>query len=88
MSGKRTKAKHSGAESEDDARPKMKLDGIDVADLEWQRNKRDFKCDKAKHKFKFEDLKAFRGYLVRVRAKNASGWGPWAEMLSVVTREC
>jgi len=67
------------------------IDPIDIENLKWIQTKKSIQYNVKKQKknvHKIEELKSFRAYLIRIRAQNESGWGPFSKILPVVTKEC
>ena len=67
-----------------------KIEDIDINSLKWieNENKIKYKKHKRRNKYKIENLKENRAYLVRIRARNDSGFGPWSQIISALTPKC
>eukprot|EP01084_Bolivina_argentea_P085399 154346_1 len=64
----------------------LKRINIEIDALKWMRNDKKIKYKKhKKNKYKIEELKSGRGYLLRMRARNASGFGTYSTIIGVMT---
>eukprot|EP01084_Bolivina_argentea_P102142 183036_1 len=61
------------------------LEDIDLDTLDWQQNDTYIKCKRVKssenNKYKFKDLKENKIYLMRICARNSSGFGPYSKVI-------
>eukprot|EP01083_Nonionella_stella_P058481 153131_1 len=88
--------KNDDSSSNDELTDVFVFDVKDIMDqdtdgLKWIANKNKIKYHrkrKGKNKYKIDDIKSFRGYLIRIRAQNESGWGPYSNILTAMTKEC
>ena len=67
----------------------IQIDDIDINSIKWTEidKKIKYKKHKKRNKYKIEDLKDNRAYMIRVRAYNSSGWGQYSEILTVITKK-
>lgn len=89
---KKKKKKRKYTESENDESDDDKIYDDDIMKtLKWKKieikiKSKIYKKDK-KNKYKIERLKEERGYLIRIRAGNKSGFGVYSKILNVITKK-
>ncbi len=82
---------HCDSESDiSDLNINEEIDDIDINSLKWYENKGKIKYKKHKkrNKYKLDGLKENRAYLIRMRARNSSGFGSYSQIISVLTPKC
>lgn len=67
-------------------------DDVDINDLDWKSSKNykkvKYKKRKKRNRYKLKNLKEGRAYLLRIRARNESGFGAWSRIVSALTPKC
>eukprot|EP01084_Bolivina_argentea_P318860 553072_1 len=71
------------------------LENVDINSLKWKRKDENIKYHKQytdykigkMYKFKICDVKSKRAYLIRIRARNSSGFGSYSNVIHVITKK-
>eukprot|EP01084_Bolivina_argentea_P143860 252557_1 len=75
---------------EEDNEYEINIDNVNMSELKWIKNVKKIKYrknNKDKNKYKIDEVKAWRGYLIRIRARNSSGWSTYSNIVVAFVKE-